>query len=105
MINPVMSLDSFFKKFEENPEGFKDILRKEGVYDFFSAVKKLLRFSRAFNMNMSKYIFGERLGEHIFEKFLRAERDLLVLLTSMDTNTGFYLVFKILKDPNIYANK
>ena len=52
-----------------------------------TSLNNIINTQLNFNEEVSMEIFGAQLGRHLFSKFLRLDRNLLLLCNSMDVNT------------------
>jgi hypothetical protein len=78
---------------------------KKNLIDINQSINKILEFQCKVNERLMIYLFGERLGNHYWDKFTREHsRNVLELLSGMDSNTKGDLIANIFLDENIYSN-
>lgn len=85
--------EKFVARFKNYPESFREEMKRESTYDFAQVARKL----QTAQNNLSGYImvelFGQRLGDHLFEKFVsQYSRNLLLFMNSLGTEEHFFLM-------------
>lgn len=85
--------ESFVSSFKRDPESFRSSMQSQGDYDF----AKVARTLQSAQNNLSGFImsdmFGQQLGNHLFEKFVtQYNRNLLLFMNSLGTEEHFFLM-------------
>lgn len=58
----------------------------------FDLLNRLVSVQCNFSETLSCEIFGDRMGSHLFDKFVKAENNILYLFNSMDTSNKSILI-------------
>ena len=78
---------------------------KKELISIYSNYEKLWEFQCKVNQKLMVYIFGERLGEHYWEKFVRDfDRNVMKFMKSMDSDKKGDLVANIFFNKSLYAH-
>jgi hypothetical protein len=68
-------------------------------------IDKIFEFQGKVNQKLMIYIFGERLGNHYWDKFVREySRNMFQFMNYMDSSAKSDLMANIFLDENLYSN-
>lgn len=85
-------------------ESFRVDTESDGTYEFMRTVKVLTKFSRNLSQPLLVYMFGEQLGEHLFEKFaVQCRRDVLCFLPTLSDEYKFFILYEIKNNEELYC--
>jgi len=81
---------------------YEEKKKLQGIYGNF---EKLWEFECKVNERLMIYLFGENLGKHYWDKFIREnDRNIMKLMKSMDAEKKGDLVANIFLNETLYAN-
>jgi len=99
---------SRFDLFKEEGErrghnDFSTELRGNGTYDYRDQVEALIQLEKRLNSTMFVYLFGEQLGRHYTEVFMKS-RNLLFLLGRMDELALFFILHELKTNKELFIH-
>lgn len=84
-------------------EEWKKPLIDNGTYKFSDDLKKLSQFQNNLSRETMVYMFGEQLGDHLWEKFVhQSGRNLLRLLPTLTDEYRFFILHEFRNNPNVF---
>ena len=87
--------DLFKKRWTADIDLVRDELRSKGVYDFTRIIEKLCKAQNKMCQGHLIELFDKQLGEHIWDKFIRADRNILRWLNEVSEEYRFFILLCI----------
>jgi len=86
-------------------QAYREKLKGDGTFSYVNQVIQLETFGKKLNRNLFIYLFGERLGDHLNEKFvIESHRNLLAFLSSLTSEYQFFLLHELKNNESLYAH-
>lgn len=94
----------FLNAFRNDREGHIDRMKGTGMFEFSAMVKKLQELQHHMSRDTCVGMFGQQLGEHLWEKFVvQHNRNMLSWLTKLTDEYRFFILYESKNNPN-YPN-
>ncbi len=79
--------------------------KQDELVKIYQNIDKIWEFQCKVNQSLMIYLFGERLGNHYWDKFVREhDRNLLQFLRGLDSEKKSDLMANIFLDETLYSN-
>jgi len=76
---------------------------KKPMYDAAATIKGFQKFQNKASLAMFVYMFGEQLGSHLWEKFVKqCQRNVLNLFTYLTDEYRIFIIHEIQTNPTIW---
>jgi hypothetical protein len=83
---------------------YQNDLKGNGTFEYVDQLLDLLTFSNKINNRLLVYLFGERLGEHLWFKFVTSHnRNLLEFFSGLTSEYRFFVLHEIKTNESLYA--
>lgn len=90
---------------EEDIRAHQDRMAGDGTFDYVSQVNQLEKLSINLSGNMMVYLFGDQLGNHLWEKFaIGSHRNLLYFLRGLTSEIRFFILHELKNNKSLFAN-
>lgn len=95
--------EEFKQNAKANIEAYREQIKGNGGFEFIQQITQLSRLQAKMNSQMLIYLFGEQLGNHYAEKFVKSNRCLLRLMDGMDGEAKFFLLHELKTNENLFV--
>ncbi len=102
-----MSRFEQFKQTSSNlgADNYRQTISGNGGFDYNQQVSSLIELSNKFNTNLLIYLFDEKLGRHLVEKFaIECKRNLLDFLNKIDVEMKFFILHELKTNKTLFAH-
>lgn len=92
--------EQFLQSYKDSPIEFKEKCKASGTFEFGEMVRLLQCLQNQLNARTFMFWFGgseegDRLYEHLVEKFVEANRNLLQFFNVVDPNIRFFMLHEL----------
>lgn len=87
--------DEFKKECMEDIDMMRDQLRGKGVYDYTRIITSLMKAQNKMCQSHLVMLFNKQLGEHLWEKFINSDRNILRWLSNVSEEYRFFILLHI----------
>lgn len=95
--------EEFLAYARSNIESYRKELKGDGTFDYLQQVDQLEKLSNKINLSMLVYLFGERLGTHLAEKFvIECNRNLLSFLSRLHYEYRVFILHELKNNELIF---
>jgi hypothetical protein len=77
---------------------------KAGLPELLSNLKLLKELQNKINIRLLADLFGAQTGNHLAEKFISCDRNIVVFLDKIDQDKAFFILYKLKTDKLFYMN-
>jgi hypothetical protein len=103
MNNETSRYELFKAEAAQDIDHYRKKVKGDGSFEYVEQVKQLKRLSNRMSAPMMIYLFGEQLGEHLFEKLIiDCRRDFLYFLGTLDSQILFYLLYELKNNEQLF---
>ena len=97
--------EEFKKAAQDNIDAYRTKISGSGSFEYSQQVDDLITFSNKVNYNLLVYMFGDKVGSHLAEKFaIECKRDILMFLKKIDSQMKFFILHQIKTNDSLYAH-
>lgn len=106
MNNEPSRYELFKAEAAQDIDHYRKKVKGDGSFEYVEQVKQLQRLSNKMSGRLMVYLFGEQLGEHLFEKFVNdCKRDFLLFLGKLESETAFFLLYELKNNEQLFYHK
>jgi hypothetical protein len=101
---PMTRFDEFKASAKGDITAYRDMMQRAGVWEFKESVKLLQELQNKMNHRLMMYMFGTRLGEHLWESY-RHQHGACVLrwLNYLNEEFYIYVLHEVKNNRTLYA--
>lgn len=97
--------DLFVANAKADIDAYRKNLMGDGSFQYLDQVTQLEKLAIGINHKMMVYLFGERMGDHYWQKFaVECSRDLLRFFRQLHHEARFFIIYELKNNDMLFAN-
>lgn len=97
--------DLFVANAKADIDAYRKNLKGDGSFQYMDQVTQLEKLEINLSHRMMTYLFGERLGDHNWQKFsVECNRNLLRFFRQLHHEARFFIIYELKNNDMLFAN-